>query len=1008
MSNHRASNEQTERPFVARTVRRFWVLIIFGWLAITVVVNVCVPSLEQVAKERAVSLSPKDAPSIKAMMRIGEQFKEWNTDSVAMVVLEGERPLGDDAHHYYDNLISQLNADTKHVQHIQNFWGDPLTAAGAQSADGKAAYVQLSLAGNQGEALSTESVDAVRNIVQRTAAPAGVKVYVTGPAAMVADGNETGEKAAVTITVAAVAVISIMLLLVYRSITTAVFLLAMVGIELAAVRGIVAFLGHYGVIGLSSAATNILITLALAAGTDYGIFFMGRYHEARQTGEDRERAYYTTYRGVAHVILASGLTIAGATYCLSFTRLPALQTMGAPCALGMLVAVAVALTLVPAALTGASRFGLLDPKRTMSARRWRRVGTAVVRWPVPIFIATCAVALIGLLALPGYQVSYKDWQYLPRDVPANVGLAAAERHFSEARMMPETLMIESDHDMRNSADFLVLNKLAKGIFGVEGIALVQGVTRPEGAPLQHTSIPFLLSIQNAGLLQNMAFVKDRLEDMRKQAEQLAGTTATLERTYALLQQLADTTHRAVGATKELADATHHAIGVTKETVDITKEIRDHLADFDDFFRPVRNYFYWEPHCYDIPTCWALRSAYDASDGVDKITNKLDELTPDLDNIDTVMRDELTPNLDNIDTVMPQLLALLPSQIATVNGVQTTLLTTYSTMSGIVEQMEEIGGDAAAMGHDFDAAQNDDSFYLPRGVFDNPDFQRVVKLFLSPDGKAARFIITHRGDPATVEGIARIDAIKTAAQESVKGTPLANSKIYVAGTAATFKDLREGSNYDLLIAGTAALCIIFIIMLLITRSLIAALVIVGTVALSLGASFGLSILLWQHIIGLNLNWLVLITAVIILLAVGSDYNLLLVARFKEEMGAGLKSGIIRAMGGTGKVVTAAGLVFAFTMASMVVSDHRVVGQVGTTIGLGLLFDTLVVRSFMMPSVAAMLGRWFWWPLNVRSRPARHRQRPPSADFDLGDRPTTELPASSLERSTARGAAPYAGE
>ena len=994
MSNHRASNEHTERPFVARTVRKFAVLIILGWLAITAAVNLFVPSLEQVAKERAVSLSPKDAPSIKAMMRIGELFKESNTDSVAMVVLEGEQPLGDDAHHYYDNLIRQLNADTTHVQHIQDFWGDPLTASGAQSADGKAAYVQLSLAGNQGEALATESVDAVRNIVQRTAAPDGVKVYVTGPAAMVADGTETGEKAVVTITVAAVAVILIMLLLVYRSITTAGFLLAMVGVELAAVRGIIALLGHHGIIGLSTAATNILITLALAAGTDYGIFFMGRYHEARQTGEDRETAYYTTYRGVAHVILASGLTIAGAMFCLSFTRLPALQTMGAPCALGMLVAVAVALTLVPAALTVASRFGLLDPKRTVSSRGWRRVGTAVVRWPVPIFVATCAVALVGLLALPGYQASYKDWQYLPQDVPANIGLAAAERHFSQARMMPEMLMIESDHDMRNSADFLVLNKLAKGIFGVNGVALVQGVTRPEGTPLQHTSIPFLLSIQNAGLQQNMTFVKDRLEDMRKQAEELAGTTATLERTYALLQQLADTTHHAVGATKELADATHHAIAVTKESVDITKEIRDHLADFDDFFRPVRNYFYWEPHCYDIPTCWALRSAYDASDGVDRITNKLDELTPDLDNIDRVMQDELTPDLDNIDTVMPQLLALLPSQIATIESVRTTLLTTYSTMSGIVEQMEQLGGDVGAMGQDFDAAQNDDSFYLPRGVFDNPDFQRVTKLFLSPDGKAARFIITHRGDPATVESISRIDAIKTAAEESLKGTPLANAQIYVAGTAATFKDLREGSIYDLMIAATAALCIIFIIMLIITRSLIAALVIVGTVVLSLGASFGLSVLLWQHIIGLNLNWLVLITAVIILLAVGSDYNLLLVARFKEEMGAGLKTGIIRAMGGTGKVVTAAGLVFAFTMASMVVSDHRVVGQVGTTIGLGLLFDTLVVRSFMMPSVAAMLGRWFWWPLNVRSRPARVRQKPVSRGPGLTDRAETELPASSV--------------
>jgi RND superfamily putative drug exporter len=74
-----------------------------------------------------------------------------------------------------------------------------------------------------------------------------------------------------------------------------------------------------------------------------------------------------------------------------------------------------------------------------------------------------------------------------------------------------------------------------------------------------------------------------------------------------------------------------------------------------------------------------------------------------------------------------------------------------------------------------------------------------------------------------------------------------------------------------------------------------------------------------------------------------------------------------MGGTGKVVTNAGLVFAFTMASMMVSDLRIIGQVGTTIGLGLLFDTLIVRSFMTPSIAALLGRWFWWPQIVRPRP-----------------------------------------
>ena len=131
-------------------------------------------------------------------------------------------------------------------------------------------------------------------------------------------------------------------------------------------------------------------------------------------------------------------------------------------------------------------------------------------------------------------------------------------------------------------------------------------------------------------------------------------------------------------------------------------------------------------------------------------------------------------------------------------------------------------------------------------------------------------------------------------------------------------------------------------------------------------------------------MIIAMSVIILLAVGSDYNLLLVSRFKEEIHAGINTGIIRSMGGTGSVVTSAGLVFAFTMMSMVVSDLRVVGQVGTTIGLGLLFDTLVIRSFMTPAIAALLGRWFWWPQRVRQRPVPEPWPEPQARARTGRR------------------------
>jgi RND superfamily putative drug exporter len=623
-------------------------------------------------------------------------------------------------------------------------------------------------------------------------------------------------------------------------------------------------------------------------------------------------------------------------------------------AIGMLVAVAAALTMAPALLTICSRFGLFDPKRTMKTRGWRRMGTAVVRWPGPVLVASVALALVGLLALPSYKPSYNDREFLPPDIPANVGYAAADRHFPQARMNPEMLLIETDHDVRNSADMLVVDRIAKSIFHIPGIGRVQAITRPQGTPIEHTSIPFLISMQGTTQQMNQDYMDKVMANMLKQANDMQTTINTMEKMQTLTAQMAATTHSMVAKTRNTA-------------VDVA-QLRDSIANFDDFFRPLRNYFYWEPHCFDIPVCWSIRSVFDTLDGVDTTSDDIQALVPDL---------------ERLDTLMPQLVALMPSMIETMKSMQNITLTMYQSQKGQQDQTKALQENSTAMGQAFDASKNDDSFYLPPEVFDNADFKRGLKMFVSPDGHAVRFIISHEGDPATAEGIKLIPQIKNAAFEAIKGTPLEGSRIYLAGTASTYKDMQEGSNWDLLIAGIASLCLIFIIMLLLTRAVIASAVIVGTVLLSLGTSFGLSVLIWQHVLGQQLHWMIIAMSVIILLAVGSDYNLLLVSRFKEEIPAGIKTGIIRSMAGTGAVVTSAGLVFAFTMMSMVVSDLIVVGQVGTTIGLGLLFDTLIIRSFMTPSIAALMGRWFWWPQRVRTRPVpspwpqspRHAAEPP---------------------------------
>ncbi|WP_193601847.1 MMPL family transporter [Mycobacteroides chelonae] len=925
-----------------RFVRRFAIPIVLSWLLLTVAVNLLVPPIESVARDHAVTMSPRDAPAMMAAKHIGEKYHESDSDSMAMIVLESDNPLDASAHHYYDNLVRALRTDTDHVQHVQDVWGDPLTASGVQSRDGHAAYVQLNLAGDQGSTLGNKSVTAVRTIVDSSPPPPGLKVYVTGPAALTTDMNEAADKSMLIMMGVTGAVIMIMLLITYRSVSTMLLVLVMVGFEMGTARGVVAILGNYDLLGFSTFVVAMLSSLAIAAGTDYAIFLIGRYQEARQAGQDQETAYYTMFRGTAHIILGSGLTIAGATLCLHLARLSYFKALGIPSALGLLVVVAGALTAAPAVVVLATRFGLLEPKRAVKVRRWRRIGTATVRWPGAVLAASLGIAIIGIAIMPTMKVSYNDRFYIPADLPSNVGYAAAERHFTAATMNPDILMIESDHDMRNSGDMIILDKIAKDVFRSPGIAMVQSITRPLGGPIEHTSIPFQISAQSIPIQQNLQFMRDRAADMLTMSEDLGSMIGSMERMRSLLSQMSNTTHR---MSADMTDATA-----------TLNEIRDHLADFDDVIRPLRNYLYWDQHCFDIPACSAIRSVFDAIDGVDTFSDTMRTLTADV---------------GKADAIIPQMAAQFPPIIAVAKSMRASLLTMHSSFSNLVTQMAQMTDTASAMGQAFDASRSGDYFYLPPEAFQNKDFQRGLKLFLSPDGTAARFIITHDKDPATPAGISSVISELEAAHQAVKGTSLTDAEFYLTGTAAIYRDIQSGSRYDLLIVGIAAVTLIFAVMMIITRALVASLVIVGTVLLSLGAAFGLSVLVWQHIFGLELNWIAPVFGLIILLAVGSDYNLLLVSRFQEEIGAGLKTGIIRSMGETGGVVTSAGLVFAFTMMSMAASDLISIGQAGSTIGLGLLFDTLIVRSLMTPSIAGLLGPWFWWPLRIRTNPIPRR-------------------------------------
>ncbi|MGH3953336.1 MAG: RND family transporter [Mycobacterium sp.] len=932
------STHSTQKPFFARAIRKFSILVVLAWAAFTVVINTVVPQLEPVTDANQGPLVPLDAPSSRALIHIGESFQESDSNSLAMVILEGDHKLNDADHKFYEVLASKLENDKKHVQYVMNLWGQGTTAAGVQSSDGQAAYTLVRVAGDQGSTVSDESIRAVRELVAEVQPPNGVKVYVSGSAPLSTDMLQVGNQSMIRLMYVTIAIITVMLLIVYRSVATALLTLLVVMVELSCGRGVVAFLAYHKFIGISVFASNILVSLILGAGTDYAIFLIGRYQEARHAGEDRETAYYSAVKGVSHVILGSGLAIAGATFCLQFTRLNYFNTMGIPCAAATLVAVAASLTFGPAVLALGSRFGVFEPKVKASAGIWRKVGTVTVRWPGRILVVSSVVVLIGSITLPSYRPNYNDRIYIADDVPANQGYAAADRHFPVSKLNSDMLMIESDHDMRNSTDMIALDKVAREVFHTPGVAMIQSVTRPLGTPLEHSSFTYTMGTMGTKINELLPF----LTDLTDRFTQMADIT---DRMAALMRQQQELTGQQAGSA-------HISLKGAQELKDVTVSMRDTLGNFDDQFRPLRNYFYWEPHCADIPMCWAMRSLFDMTDQVDSMTDAVD--------------DSLKAAVIQ-DAVTPQLVEVIGKSAAELDNMRKVVLTEQSTMRPMLTQMNELGRQMMDLGYAFDSSKNDEFFYLPPDAFDNPYFQIDLKYFVSPDGKSARYMIYHDGEALSEEGIQHAQAYLPAAKEALKGTTLAGSRVYLGGAAATYWDIQDATKTDLLIAAIAAFALIFLVMLLITRSVVAALVIIGTVAFSYSGAFGLSVLVWQHFLGIPLSWLNLPITFIILVAVGSDYNLLLIARYLEESKAGLNTGLIRAVANSGKVVTTAGIVFATTMMAMLSSDLLSVGQLGSIIGLGLLLDTLIVRSFITPAIARLLGPLFWWPRVIRSRP-----------------------------------------
>lgn len=938
----------------ARFIHRYALWVVGAWLVVAGVANVFVPQLERVVATHEGPLLPADAASSAAVQRSAAAFSEPATDNIEYVVLERHGPLTEADRAFYRQVITALRGDSRHVNDVIDWWGTPATADAALSKDRNVALAVVRPSGMVGTSAARASITAMRGIVSRLHPPEGLQVYITGPGATIMDEFGAIDAQTLLITLATTVALLLLLVIVYRSLITAMVPLVSVGLALAVARPILAVLGGANLIEVSPLSIALSAGVILGAGTDFAIFLIGRYHERHKDDVTSAAALPEAYRGVTPVIVGSALTVATAFGCLAFARISIFRANGTACAVGVLAAMLAALTLTPALIALAERRNLLKPQRSSIARRWRRIGVIVARWPGPILVTSGAVILAMAIPLCAMSIGWDEAAATPAGAESNRGYQATDRHFGPNQLLPDVVTIETDHDVRNPAGLIAIERITKAIMAIPGVRMVQSASRPDGA------VP-----QEATLTAQAGKIGDQLDDALSQITSRQTTftelNASLDEMATALDGLRNGLQlgaAGLGEVNSAAGQMHDAMGKFKGTIDDVSQNLD----------PLRSFTAQIPNCVGTPVCSDIAGLVQWADDVVASSAQL-----------TDSAGQLAHGSATTEAGLAQLPQVLNGVGSSLQRARAAMAGFQRLIDGISSPIQELSGYLHDLAGAFDGSPGT-GYYVSRKAMSDPRMREVLQNFVSPNGQATVLVVYGDGHEWGSDGVQRAQAIKAAIREATKEGTFKATAVQLAGVGPTTRDLQALDRQDMLLLVAAVLVVVFAIVALLLRSPVAGLVVVGTVVISYAAALGASVLIWQYLLGHELHWAVPPITFGALVAVGSDYNLLLALRIREERWAGPRRSIIRAFAATGGVVTTAGLVFGITMFALATSSVLNVAQIGTTIGVGLVLDTLVVRSFILPALVGLLGRWFWWP-HLRAIPKAKAQ--PGVDDAAGE-------------------------
>jgi RND superfamily putative drug exporter len=996
-------------------VRAPW-LMIAAWIAVVGVLTVAFPPLTKVVEGQ--TLQPLPAKAMTAAEQMAKDFGE-SAQNILIVVLTDERGLQPADEDVYRSLAATLRGETDDVVGVQDIVATPALRSVMVSPDNQAFYLAVNLRAPAGSPQSSQAYQRIAEIAKQATARSALTADVTGQAAIVGDASIVGERDMHVIEIATALLVLIILLVIYRRPVTVLLPLITIGISVMAAQGVVSALTQVGL--RVSALTIVLMTaMIVGAGTDYAVFLISRYHEYIRTGTDSDLAVQQALKSIGKVIGASAATVAVAFCGMVFTRLPAFTSVGPALAVSIGVAFLAAVTLLPAILVLAGRRGWVMPRPALTGRLSQRSAVQIVRRPKAYLLVSLSV-LIALAGCAAFlQPTFDDRLQLPQSAESNVGFSAMERHFSTSTLLPQYIYVHSPRDLRTSRALADLDQMAQRVSQLPNIAAVRGITRPTGQPLDQTKLSSQAGAVGAKLQDASTQISDgttNLDALTNGADQLAASLA----------QIRDQIHSASGPLTQLTTTLNEAQQQLAAGANLLDNLRglvngsvsalgNSVADAAGAMLDALDN---NPVCNADPTCRShvaqlVQTRNNGTLASQPTVQSLQAAVRNLTALLATAANRLRAAGPNSAAVQQQIgrMQTVADQLADgsrrlAEGVRTLVNQTKQMGLGMNQAADVL----LSMKRDA-TPQSMAGMYIPPQVLTSDGFKNAAKMFISPDGHSVRYVAETKFDPFSTAAMAQVASILDTARGAQPNTSLSDASISVLGTTATYAAMRSYFHDDVLLIVILTLLVVFLILVVLLRAIVAPLYLIASVVVSYLSAVGLGVVFFQFVLGQPIYWNVQAMAFIVLVAVGADYNLLLITRIREESGSGIRSGIIRAIRSTGGVITSAGIIFAASMFGLLFGSLSTMTQIGFIVGMGLLIDTFVVRTVTVPAMAALVGKANWWPssaTHANDTPDRAATKVAPCAADFSAQPVTNgiqgdfshrLATNNIRRSAAR--------